>query len=334
MTDVSIWVAVISAGAAVVGGSIPTVAVAARLSRQQRREASDEIQGVARTVLDSQRVQETEGSRQADVMMRAAIEFSESTDRLAAISDAFISRLVAILERTGDVANASASRSFDSGEGSSGRSDVDGAQVIRELAHSLGTPLAQIKAESLRLAAICVGQEEGFETIAASVDLCNSFIGSFREIARIGSSGSVLSFVSLRKAVKTMTDVYMSGNKKSVLLQIDVPDVIDGYSNTYLLSILAPLVENAIEASSEGDLIEISCLSQRESTVFTVTNRFTDEPPSTESFASGVSTKSGHEGMGLAMVKRLVESRRKGSVDCVIDGDRATFLIYLPARHK
>jgi signal transduction histidine kinase len=331
MADVSIYVAVITGGAGVAGAA---VVQGSNLLRQQRKEASEEIQGMAKSVLDSKRSQETQDTRQADLMMRATTEFSYSTERLAEVVDLVLKRLTVILDEPGNVTNISVGPSFDRAGVPRGKADMDGTQVIRELAHSLGTPLAQIKAESLRLSTISGGQQESFDKIAASVDLCNSFISSFREIARISGKSSIHSFASLNRAINIAAEVYMSGDGKHVLLEVDVPDAIDGYSNTYLLSILAPLVENAVEASPEGGVVEVSCLMREDSIVFRTTNRYMGTSPSSESFASGVSTKQGHEGMGLATVKRLVESRRNGSVDCAVDGDHTIFSINLPTRHK
>ena len=198
----------------------------------------------------------------------------------------------------------------------------------------LGTPLAQIKAEALRLGALGDGKEKGFDRITASVDLCNSFISSFREIARISGHGSILSLESLDGALRTAVDVYTSGNNKSMRLDVDVPDQVGGYTNTYLLSILAPLIENAIEASPDGELIRIYSAQTKSAVRFIVENEYQGEPPSAQSFAPGTTTKDGHDGMGLATVTRLVQTRRNGRVDLSIEGERVKFSITLPKRQE
>jgi K+-sensing histidine kinase KdpD len=208
----------------------------------------------------------------------------------------------------------------------------DSGQTIRELAHSLGTPLAQIKAESIRLSGTDKQHKEAYGRIMASVDLCNSFITSFREIARLSTGGPILSLESLSKAIKTTTDIYMARDSKEINLDLRVPPRIDGYTNTYLLSVLAPLIENAVEGSLNKAPVIIVCDDHDEEVVFRISNHFEGKPPSDESFLPGRSTKESHEGMGLSTVNRLVESQRNGHLELVLDGDVATFIVRLPGR--
>jgi K+-sensing histidine kinase KdpD len=301
----------------------------------QRASETDEIREATNAILESQHHQRTadlSAPIQYEVIGRVVSEFSNTAEKM----DLNLYELRAILEelqaetRMVSIRQSSSDGGSSRVEISSTRPHVDSAQVIRELAHSLGTPLAQIKAEALRLGALSGGKEKGFDRIVASVDLCNSFIASFREIARISSHGSILSLASLGTALRTATDVYTSRNGKSVGLDVAVPDQISGYSNTYLLSILAPLVENAIEASPDGDIVSIHSMQDETSLAFFVENKYQGEPPSGKSFMPGISNKKGHEGMGLATVKRLVEAQRDGSVDYSVNENSVKFSIHLP----
>jgi hypothetical protein len=94
--DVSIWVAIISAAAAIGGALGASIIQAYNLRRRQTRDSED-FQVMAKPVLESQRLQETQGSRQTDLMMRAASEFSDSTERLASVADVVLDRLVCSL---------------------------------------------------------------------------------------------------------------------------------------------------------------------------------------------------------------------------------------------
>ena len=303
---------------------------------RQRRETIDLSRLMADALLQSQRREKTEdpgNTAQAEFLARAVSELSYSTDRYNSSMLDILSRVAAILEEGQKSGNAAVHQSYGGGELATAGLDIECSQVIRELAHSLGTPLAQIKAEALRLApAGDALREESFNRIIASVDLCNSFISSFREIARISGHSSMLSLASLGKALRTTADVYMSRDGKSVNLVVDVPQKVKEYSNTYLLSILAPLVENAIEASPGGERVKVSFVPNEDSIVFTITNRYLGDPPSLESFVPGTSTKQDHEGMGLATVKRLVDAHRNGDVSYSVDHGSTTFTVRLPRR--
>ena len=319
------WTAIAALAAAVLAIAITYLQFNATV--RLRKLSSEQFEVVVKGLVESQIKQNFSGN---EVLAQVAEELSRSAYRLTESIGEFPYRLAPILEDFQSSTRVAIHQTYASPGAQTTVPGPDSAQIIRELAHSLGTPLAQIKAQALRLAAANEGERVDLEKIIAAVDLSNSFIGAFREIARISGPSSKLPLASLSKALRTAADVYLSKVNKLVKLSISVPEQTEEYTNAYLLSILAPLIENAIEASPEGEDVSIAFVPDESKIVFNVKNKFLGDPPGAQSFAPGASTKDGHEGMGLSTVRRLVEARREGIVSCAVDGQTVSFSIEIP----
>jgi hypothetical protein len=73
-----------------------------------------------------------------------------------------------------------------------------------------------------------------------------------------------------------------------------LPTEVDGFFNHYLVVMLQPLVENAIEGCLAGGTVEVTFADERDEVAFTVYNPVDEEIL----FATERTTKNGHHGLG------------------------------------
>lgn len=116
-----------------------------------------------------------------------------------------------------------------------------------------------------------------------------------REIEYAGQSGVALSL----RILCDISDLYLS--------EFDASRV---FSN---------LLNNAIEAAADSERKYVSFSIERKpnQNFFVVISNATPEPVDTERiFDSGVSTKDGHTGLGLALVRKIIEGYSGSSISC------------------
>jgi signal transduction histidine kinase len=92
------------------------------------------------------------------------------------------------------------------------------------------------------------------------------------------------------------------------------------------------LVNNAIQAMPEGGNVEVSCFSKKSSVFVTVSDTGVGIPNHVKAqlFTPMVTTKSKGQGLGLAVVKRLVEALG-GTISFESEEGKGTkFIIQLP----
>ncbi|MBI4639777.1 MAG: HAMP domain-containing histidine kinase [Candidatus Tectomicrobia bacterium] len=212
-------------------------------------------------------------------------------------------------------------------------------QLIRELGHSLNTPLSQIEASVLALRARSNEPElasmnlgASLSRIIASVDICKSVIAAFRELVVVTSSSSGWSPSSIRQALRAASDVYMESYSRQLDVELNMPEEIHGYSSNFIVALILPLLENAIEASPDNERIAIFGQKRDQSFEILVTNRLQQPLPNHDMYEHGFTTKKGHDGVGLSTVKHLLLGLRGAHVDHSADGEKVSFTVALPVR--
>jgi signal transduction histidine kinase len=107
-------------------------------------------------------------------------------------------------------------------------------------------------------------------------------------------------------------------------------------NRTILARCLNNLVWNAVQAMPAGGLLEITGLAERERVVLTVTDTGGGIPKELQDkiFRTSLSTKRGHRGMGLTLVRSLV--RRSGGEITLVDrpGSGAVFALSFPVAER
>jgi signal transduction histidine kinase len=183
------------------------------------------------------------------------------------------------------------------------RADPD---VVTELAHGLKTPLAHLESVLTSAADGHLTPEERTEMLE-SIDLCKATIAGFREVSRV-AAGAEGWTADLKQGVEALHRLHATSCMKSPSLSHNLPSSIDSYSTNYVLAMLTPLIENAIEASPLDGLIRILFTDGDSEILISVTNETTDSVDEEMVFGEGRSTKPGHEGRGVSIARHLAEA--------------------------
>ena len=215
----------------------------------------------------------------------------------------------------------------------------DYTSLMKELSHSLNTPLSQVEAIVLR------GQNLGGELIAddlskikAAIDISKSFLVAFRDLANVADSAVGWNAESLREALTSAAEVYRDSlHREDVDVSIEVPSRIPQYANSYILSIILPILENAIESAvDKGGVFVTHGLEGADEAnpvraVIEVEGRSNVSPViSDEIYSPGFTTKDNHDGLGLTVAKRLVSMTSGASISHNVVGDNVVFRVTLP----
>jgi signal transduction histidine kinase len=220
-----------------------------------------------------------------------------------------------------------------SGDGVAGSADL----LVREVSHSLGTPLARIRAEAeLLRTELAQGPNSDFDPdrldrIALAVDLCQALLFAFRRLGVQTESSPMLGSTSLPVAVLSLVRLFSLAYNKTPAVHVDLPDALPGYSKSFTLAILAPLVENAVEATTTSSPIRVTIDRTEGEVRVAVTNHTTSLPGGDSIFRASVSTKEGHAGLGLPTALLLIESAG-GGLTYASQADAVTFTVTLPVR--
>ncbi len=213
----------------------------------------------------------------------------------------------------------------------------ESVQVIREISHSLNTPLSQIEASVLALQATkSIGHEIPtdyvlhLDAMQKSVDLCKSVIGAYRGLVLFAQSSNAWTPRSLPAAVESALELCQRKLNKTLLRNVQLPEQVEGYYNNFMIALLLPLVENAVEASPKGGEVRIHGHRSNGNLLIEVSNHCGSAFPDHDIYSDGFSTKDGHEGTGLTIVKHLLGSLRDATITHEVQGARVTFRISLP----
>ncbi|GAB1695035.1 sensor histidine kinase [Krasilnikovia sp. M28-CT-15] len=203
-------------------------------------------------------------------------------------------------------------------------------EIVREIAHSLNTPLLAIESTALTMRAT-LEESHSSEMLLEAVNVCKSFIAAYEGLTAVFGSDEAWSPDSLRASIDGAARLYSRRLDKDVVVESSLPDSIEGYSNSVLAAIILPLLENAVEASPPHGKVVIEWDDLRVVRIV-VKNQLTGPLPELKIYSPGETTKDGHQGLGLATVSRLVSSYRDGQVGHDVDGDWIAFTVSLPKR--
>lgn len=217
---------------------------------------------------------------------------------------------------------------------SSHRQSDQNSTLIRELSHTLNTPLSQIEAKALTIKSQQSTSPElskSIDSILTSINLCKATLSGYRELILVIDSSSAGSPASLAQIIESAANFYSDSNQKSIIFNIDLPQQVEGYSNNWLTTLILPLLENAVEASPPASEITIQGRSNNGSYLFEITNLTTSHPPLDEMYGNGFTNKKEpHSGTGLTIVQHLLTAHRGASINHKYENNKITFRISLP----
>ncbi len=162
-----------------------------------------------------------------------------------------------------------------------------------------------------------------------SVEFCNAYLEIFKRAVlhdKLTYEFEGMWHRSLSHAVREA-----SGDVPGASLKLALPDKIDNYSNAFLLCVLLTLIDNAAEAVEDSDYhdVTVDFDSTPDRITLRVANHIPD-PPSDQIYQPGYSTKVGHQGVGLVVVRRLLAAIQTAAVNHRMGGDQVVFEINLP----
>lgn len=205
--------------------------------------------------------------------------------------------------------------------------DRAAAKILRQLSHSMGTPLSRIKADAL---AMSDGSHRDvpLQRIVTAVDLVNAYLTAYRQLAAIGDRGGIFDDASLHRSVWRICQVYSTGSATSPTVEIVLPSSIPGFTNTFLIAVMAPLIENSFEACPSDGQILVEYSADPVPTI-RLRNTYLGPALPQDVMTEGRSTKDGHEGLGLSTAATLLSSRAGAELSLVEAEREVTAMVVL-----
>ena len=208
---------------------------------------------------------------------------------------------------------------------------------IRELSHSLGAPLVQIYSygEVIRQAVRELNSDDlrrASENVLAGVELCQALIRGYRRIQDVVIHTSTSEAEDFGSALTKVVRLFEGSRRDMIKLHVVGDIETSGYSSLLLMVLVTPLVENATECVGATDGKVVVTVARTESVLqIVVSNPYQGSITQEEVFTPGTSTKEGHEGIGMATLKLIVESAG-GSIGVATGTGEFKVSITLPAR--
>lgn len=202
--------------------------------------------------------------------------------------------------------------------------------LIKEITHFIATPLANIESNcNLLIDSLNSNSKKNEQNIQwtkrilTAVSMCKGILETYREIY-LSSKGE--DTCGLKELVNASFIAYMERDNKKLKLNTNIKDSYVSCSNYYIMSLLMPLLSNAVTASRDSSTIE---LYEKDGTI-RISNTYQNEVDITLFETDGYSSKPDHYGLGLYTVRHLLASRRLGKMQCLKENNR--IIIEIPIK--
>jgi signal transduction histidine kinase len=222
--------------------------------------------------------------------------------------------------------------------------DIQGEKLIREISHSLNTPLAQIELALRGAWESQLGTDPKSPNLITlnaaeeSVQLCRAVLAAYRDLTSVARVATHWDITDLEASIQASINVFITQNERShdgVTGIAITPKALPGYSNYMVISLLLPLLQNAVEGASPHT--EVRCWTESSDSAFQlkVSNTTEIEPDITRLEEPGYSSKGdGHEGLGLSSVRTLLLKQSRAGAVLEVSAQEGSFTatINLPRR--
>lgn len=204
--------------------------------------------------------------------------------------------------------------------------EINNQTIIRELYHFLATPLASIETNCILINSKIGSTGKNKEVndylniINTSVNICKGVLNTYREIELLPSN---ISTYKLSELISSSFEVYKQKENKNISIDIQLTDSYSDLNHYYLMSTLLPLLENAVVASKEKTVVQI----EETANTILISNSYSGNIEIEDLKKNGFSTKEGHIGTGLFIVRHLLSARDLGELQCYKKGSRMIFEI-------
>lgn len=223
-----------------------------------------------------------------------------------------------------------------------GEADLSDPRLLDQVAHMLRTPLTMLRAEvgntRLDMAELADDvAEEDRGRISARLDqlerravACDAALAVFQDIAERRTDIRSHQFDSLPDMVAGLHSMVGQNTGTSTTLAAELPERASGVSTDRLAVILMPLLENAVEACGDGDTVAVGLTEGDNSVELLVSNPVTGEVDEAALLTTGVTTKQGHQGLGVASARTVAAMTPGGTLDAEVKQDSVTVRVRLP----
>jgi signal transduction histidine kinase len=168
------------------------------------------------------------------------------------------------------------------------------------------------------------------ETLIQQIDTMSSIASAFSNFAKMPAQQREV--IDVVKVVKLALDIF---NEDYISFSAEKEEVIAKVDRTQLIRVVTNLVKNGIQAISEDSKdpkIKVSVFSEASGVKITIADNGIgiEEETKSKIFEPKFTTKSSGMGLGLAMVKNIVETYN-GSITFTSQlGKGTTFIVTLP----
>lgn len=190
-------------------------------------------------------------------------------------------------------------------------------EMVKQLNHFLQTPFSAINL-AVELSKIEINDkqylEKRFDEITNSIQICDCVLKTYRNIEDLAFGVDNQDFL-LDDMIHSAFDMYVSHeDKKNVQLKYE-NNLTDTISDKCLIiSILLPLIQNAVVASPSDRQVKINCIKN----IITIENFCITLPKEIDLQTSAYSSKQDHRGTGL-MIARDLCNRRRYNFEITVD---------------
>lgn len=196
----------------------------------------------------------------------------------------------------------------------------------------MATPLSQILTNcELIKGSQDNNEKEYVERIEDITKLCLVIISSYVEQARISKGYNDM---DIRQGLKTM-DLYKNEyHKENVEIKYEgLPNKIEGYTNNQILTLLQPLVQNAIYASPVNGVVKLFFEQSNDRYTIKIVNQVTGVMPTLKDLNTmGYSSKAGHSGIGIQTVRNQLRMLGEDELTFELDMNTVTAVINIKKR--
>lgn len=206
-------------------------------------------------------------------------------------------------------------------------SNTSNILLIKEITHFIATPLASIESNCNLLMDTFNSNSKKNEQnliwvrrILTAVSMCKGILETYREIYLSTKSDDTC---GLKELGNSTFDLYKERDKKKLKLNTNIKDSYMSCSNYYMMSLIMPLLSNAVTASEDSSTIEII----ESNGIIRISNTYINDVDIALFEKDGYSSKPNHYGLGLYTVRHLLASRKLGKMKCQKENNRIIFEI-------
>ncbi|WP_299250332.1 ATP-binding protein [uncultured Lacinutrix sp.] len=212
-------------------------------------------------------------------------------------------------------------------------------EMAKQVAHEIKNPLTPMRLTVQSFQRKFDPQDENIhqkldeysKTLIQQIDTMSSIAGAFSNFAKMPAQKTET--LNVVEVVDLTLDIF---NENYITFQSDRKEIIASFDRTQLIRVVTNLIKNGIQAIPEGRLpqIIVNVIEENEGVKITVSDNGIgiSEENKVKIFEPKFTTKSSGMGLGLAMVRNIVETYR-GTITFVSKKDEGTtFTVAFPKK--